>query len=145
MKIRSCFSEVEESEKVNCVPESAATQHIEASIKRTNDHPDNGSGLCCQYRFLDVELRIWANSGLSHRFARSWIFLKVGFRLRSTNYAGTSPSSFFRLRFQLRPNRSNYAATGQSDNRHRSGNLSGEALVAKWDHRRWAMRTHHIR
>jgi hypothetical protein len=61
------------------VPESAATQHIEASIKRTNDHPDNGSGLCCQYRFLDVELRIWANSGIAYRFARRWIFLKVGF------------------------------------------------------------------
>ena len=36
MKIRSCFSEAEESEKVNCVPASAAAQHIEASINLGN-------------------------------------------------------------------------------------------------------------
>jgi len=61
---------------VDSVSTSAAAQHIEASIKRTNNHPDNGSGLCCQYRFLEVELRIWANSGIAHRFARGWIFYR---------------------------------------------------------------------
>ena len=30
----SCFSEAEESEKVNCVPASVTAQHIEASIKK---------------------------------------------------------------------------------------------------------------
>jgi hypothetical protein len=29
---------------------------------------------------LDVELKIWANSGLAYRLARGWIFLKVSFR-----------------------------------------------------------------
>jgi hypothetical protein len=86
-----------------------ATQHIEASIKRTNDHPDNGSGLCCQYRFLEAELRTWANSVIAHRFARSLIILKVGFLLRSTNYA----------------------ATGQPDNQHRSGNVSRRSIMSQ--------------
>ena len=106
---------------VDSVSTSAAAQHIEASIERTNNHPDSGGGLCCQYRFLEVELRIWANSGIAHRFAHGWIFLNVGFRLRFTNYAATGQPRFQRGYVTYRT----------------------EALAAKADHPRWAMRIHH--
>jgi len=43
-KIRYCFSGVDESQFANCLPASAAAQHIEASIKGTNTQPDNGKG-----------------------------------------------------------------------------------------------------
>jgi hypothetical protein len=47
-----------------------------------------------------MELKIQANLSIVHQCACGWIFLNVGFRLRS----------------------SNYAATSQSDNQHRLGN-----------------------
>ena len=44
-------------------------------------------------------MRTWANSVIAHRFARSLIFLKVGFRLRSSNYAAqTDPDERSRVR-----------------------------------------------
>ena len=48
---------------------------------------DKPSGLCCQYLFLEVELRTWANSGITHRCACCRIFIKVDFRLRSLGFA----------------------------------------------------------
>ena len=44
-----------------------------------NTYSDNESKICCQYRFLEVELRIQADSGIAHSSARGWIFLKAGF------------------------------------------------------------------
>jgi len=37
----------------------------------TNTHPDNESRVFCQYRTLEVESRVQANSGIAHRFACS--------------------------------------------------------------------------
>ncbi len=36
---------------------------LSRQLSANNNHPDNGSGLCCQYRFLEVELRIWEEPG----------------------------------------------------------------------------------
>jgi hypothetical protein len=48
LKIRSCFFKADESEMLNCVSDSAAAQHIEASIYTSTNHPINQSGFCCQ-------------------------------------------------------------------------------------------------
>jgi len=55
-KIRHCFFNANQAKIANCVSASSLAQHIEASIKRNQYQPDNGSGLFCQYRFFDVEL-----------------------------------------------------------------------------------------
>jgi hypothetical protein len=56
IKIRHCFFSANQTKIANCVSASSLAKHIEASIKRNQYQPDNGSGLFCQYRFFDVEL-----------------------------------------------------------------------------------------
>ena len=46
-------------------------------------------------------MRIWANAGIAHRFARDWILLKVDFRLRSLGLGLRSSSYDPTGRFQL--------------------------------------------
>jgi hypothetical protein len=51
LKIGHCFFGAYQYQRkmVNCVPASAAAQHIEASIKQKQELPNNKSGFCCQF------------------------------------------------------------------------------------------------
>jgi hypothetical protein len=51
-------------------------QHNMLSYKRkdTENQTDKGNGCCCQYGFLEKELRKQAASDITHGFARRWNF-----------------------------------------------------------------------
>jgi hypothetical protein len=71
----------------DCVPASAATQHIEAPISANNIYLDNQTKFWCQAYFFTLGLQFQASLSIAHRFARSRIFLKAGFhRIISTDH-----------------------------------------------------------
>jgi len=91
LKIRSCFSDADESKMLNCVSASAKAPDNGASIKRNhNTQTDNGIGRCCQYRFFELKLSIQANS-VHRRICPKPDFFKGRFQLDNRHRLGKHP------------------------------------------------------
>jgi hypothetical protein len=87
------FSKRMNSKTDDCVPESAAAQHIQASIRANNTYPSNQSRFCFQYLFFTSGVQFQASlSPPPADFARGWIFLKAGSnRIVSIDYVTCPP------------------------------------------------------